>query len=231
MFEDIKKRVCEANKRLFYDKVVILTWGNVSEVDDERSVMVIKPSGVSYDEMTPEDMVVVDLETEKVVEGKYRPSTDAPTHLKLYREYKDMKAIVHTHSTFAVGFAQAGINVPILGTTHADYFYGDVLCTRELSESEVKTDYEKNTANVIIETINKKNYDVVANPGILVKNHGVFTWGKSANKAVENAFVLEEISKMAYLSLQLNKNSNINQYIVEKHYERKHGKNAYYGQK
>ena len=230
MYEEIKERVCEANKRLYQEGIVILTWGNVSEVDKNNSVMIIKPSGVNYDKMLPNDMVVVDLLTEKVIDGKYRPSTDAPTHLKLYKEFKDIKSIVHTHSTYAVAFAQAGINIPILGTTHADYFYGDILCTRELTEKEIQTDYELNTANVIIETIKKAHYDIIANQGILVKNHGVFTWGENAEKAVENAIVLEEISKMTYLSLQLNDNAHINQYIVDKHYERKHGKNAYYGQ-
>lgn len=230
MFKDIKNRVCEANKRLHNEGVVILTWGNISEVDDKHSVMVIKPSGVNYDEMMPEDMVVVDLKTEHIIEGKYRPSTDAPTHLKLYNEFSDIKSIVHTHSTFAVSFAQAGTNIPILGTTHADYFYGDILCTRELSEEEIKSDYEKNTANVIIETIKNNKSNIIANPGILVKNHGVFTWGKNTQKAVDNAIVLEEIAKMAYLTLQINPKACINDYIINKHYKRKHGQNAYYGQ-
>ena len=230
MYENIKQRVCEANKRLYKEGVVILTWGNVSEVDEKRQVMVIKPSGIAYDDMQPKNMVVVDLKTENVIEGEYKPSTDAPTHIRLYKEYHSINSIVHTHSSYAVAFAQAGMNLPILGTTHADYFYGDILCTRELLENEVKANYEKNTANVIIETIKKNNYDIVAKQGILVKNHGVFTWGESAAKAVENAIVLEEIAKMAYLSIQLNSNAKINQYIIDKHYERKHGKNAYYGQ-
>ena len=231
MLEEIKKRVCEANKNLYKSGIVLLTWGNVSEITEDRKHLVIKPSGVNYDEMQPEDMVVVDLDTEKAVESRYLPSTDTPTHIKLYKAFPEIKSIVHTHSTFAVAFAQAGKNIPILGTTHADYFYKDILCTRELSEEEIKSDYESNTANVIIETIKNKNYEVMSAPGILVKNHGVFTWGKSVNKAVENAIVLEEVAKMAYLTLQINSESHINQYIIDKHYERKHGKNAYYGQK
>lgn len=227
MLEDLKRRVCEANLDLFNKGVVIYTWGNVSEIDRTTNLVVIKPSGVSYDNMKPEDMVVVDLDG-NVVEGKWKPSSDTATHLELYKIFKDIGGITHTHSINAVAFAQAGVGIPALGTTHADYFYGGVPCTRELTKDEVENEYEKNTGSVIVETI--KDTNVMAVPAILVKNHGPFTWGKNAADAVYNAVVLENVADMALKTLQINPNSTMNNYILDKHYNRKHGKNAYYGQ-
>lgn len=228
MLENLKKRVCEANLDLFNKGVVIYTWGNVSEIDRETNLVVIKPSGVSYDNMKPEDMVVVDFDG-NVVEGKWNPSSDTATHLELYKNFKDIGGITHTHSINAVAFAQAGTGIPALGTTHADYFYGNVPCTRELTKSEVENEYEKNTGKVIVETI--KDTNVMAIPGILVKNHGPFTWGKNAADSVYNAVVLENVAEMTLKTLQINPDSTMNSYILDKHYNRKHGKNAYYGQK
>lgn len=231
MLEQLKADVCAANLDLVNKGVVIYTWGNVSGIDREKGLVVIKPSGVSYDNMTPDDMVVVDLHTGEVVEGKWRPSSDTPTHLELYRAFETIGGITHTHSINAVSFAQAGMDVPALGTTHADYFWGDVPCTRELTEREVKEAYEANTGAVIIETVKERGYDPVAIPGIVVKNHGPFTWGKNAADSVYNAVVLENVAHMAIKTLMLNRESSIAQYVLDKHYERKHGKNAYYGQK
>ena len=231
MLEDIKQRVFEANIELVKKGLVLYTWGNVSEVDREKGLVVIKPSGVDYDTMKPEDMVVVDLNTGKVVEGKYNPSTDTPTHLELYKRFPEIGGITHTHSTNAVAFAQAGVDIPALGTTHADYFYGNVPCTRELTKEEVENEYEKNTGKVIIEEIKKRGYDVMAIPGIVVRNHGPFAWGKNAAESVYHAVVLEEVSEMAIKTLLINEDAEMRQYILEKHYSRKHGKNAYYGQK
>ena len=229
MLEGLKSRVYKENMNLVKYGLVVLTWGNVSAIDRESGLVVIKPSGVSYDTMTEEDMVVVDLEG-NVVEGKYRPSSDTPTHLYLYKVFPDVGGIVHTHSTHAVAFAQAGRSIPAYGTTHADAFYGNIPCARALSESEIKTDYEKNTGKVIFETFGELDYNAI--PGCLVKNHGPFTWGKSPEKAVENAVTLEEVAKMAGLTEQLNpKTPNVEQHLLDKHYFRKHGKNAYYGQK
>lgn len=192
--------------------------------------MVIKPSGVSYDGMLPEDMVVVSIKTGKVTEGKWKPSSDTATHLELYRHFNNIKAIAHTHSVNAVAFAQAGINIPALGTTHADYFYGDVPCTRELFPHEVMENYEANTGKVIIETIENFGYDPMNIPGIIVKNHGPFTWGCDAANAVHNAVVLEKIAEMDFKTLMLNPSPDMKQYVLDKHYMRKHGQNAYYGQ-
>lgn len=230
MLDELKRKVYEANKELYDKKIVIYTWGNVSGIDRERGLVVIKPSGVKYEDLTPDDMVVVDLYNGQVVEGKLKPSSDTPTHLELYREYKDISGIVHTHSINAVAFAQAGIDIPALGTTHADYFYGSIPCTRDLKKDEVECNYEENTGKVIVETINKRNYNPMAIPGIIVKNHGPFSWGKSPIDAVHNAVVMEYISEMALKTLILNSNSNMNNYILDKHYHRKHGKDAYYGQ-
>ena len=231
MLEQLKAEVCAANLDLVSKGVVIYTWGNVSGIDREKGLVVIKPSGVDYDNMKPEDMVVVDLYTGEVVEGKWRPSSDTPTHLELYKAFPDMGGITHTHSINAVSFAQAGMDIPALGTTHADYFWGDVPCTRELTETEVKEAYEANTGAVIIETVKERGYDVMAIPGIVVKNHGPFTWGKDAAGSVYNAVVMENVAHMAIKTLMLNRESSIAQYVLDKHYERKHGKNAYYGQK
>lgn len=231
MLEELKKSVCEANLDLVNKGVVIYTWGNVSGISDDRKDMVIKPSGVDYDGMSPEDMVVVDIATGESVEGKWKPSSDTKTHLELYRKYQEIKGIVHTHSVNAVAFAQAGMAIPALGTTHADYFYGDIPCTRELTKQEVMEDYETNTGKVIIETVDSGGYDPMAIPGIVVKNHGPFAWGKSPANAVYNAVVMEKVAEMDLKTLQLNPNSVMAQYVLDKHYMRKHGPNAYYGQK
>ncbi len=231
MLESLKERVYQANLELVHKNVVIYTWGNVSGIDREHNLVVIKPSGISYDVMTAEDMVVVDLNTSKVVDGKWNPSSDTPTHLELYRAFKDIGGITHTHSVNAVAFAQAGRDIEALGTTHADYFYGAIPCTRELTKEEVEFDYEINTGRVIVETINKRNYNPMNIPGVVVKNHGPFTWGKDAMDSVHNAVVMETIADMNLKTVLLNPNSNIQQYVMDKHYNRKHGKNAYYGQK
>ena len=212
-------------------KVVIYTWGNVSGISDDRKYMVIKPSGVDYAGMSPDDMVVVSIETGEKVEGKWNPSSDTKTHLALYRKYPEIKGIVHTHSTNAVAFAQAGIDIPALGTTQADYFYGDIPCARELTKGEVESDYEANTGKVIVETIENRRLDPIAVPGIVVKNHGPFAWGKSPENAVYNAVVMEKVAEMDLKTLMLNPNAEMKQYVLDKHYMRKHGPNAYYGQK
>lgn len=230
MLEQLKNQVCSANLELVARGVVIYTWGNVSGISDDRKFMVIKPSGVSYDVMSPNDMVVVDVNSGQRVEGKWNPSSDTKTHLELYRKYSSIKGIVHTHSVHAVAFAQAGISIPALGTTHADYFYGNIPCTRELSQSEVMDDYETNTGKVIIETIENLNFDPMAIPGIIVKNHGPFAWGKNPSNSVYNAVVLEKVAEMALKTLILNPKADIKSYVLDKHYMRKHGPNAYYGQ-
>lgn len=230
MLEELKKEVCNANLELFKKGIVIYTWGNVSGISADRKYMVIKPSGVDYDGMCPEDMVIVDIENGEIVEGKWRPSSDTATHLELYRRYPDIKGIVHTHSINAVAFAQAGKSIPALGTTHADYFYGNIPCTRELYQEEVETEYEINTGKVIIETIDGLGYNIMSIPGVVVKNHGPFTWGKTPSNAVYNAVVLEQIAEMGLKTLIVNPNASIPQYILDKHYMRKHGPNAYYGQ-
>lgn len=231
MLEELKKIVFDANLDLVAKDVVIYTWGNVSGISDNRKYMVIKPSGIDYDRMTADDMVVVDIETGKTVEGKWKPSSDTKTHLELYRKYPSIKGIVHTHSTNAVAFAQAGMDIPALGTTHADYFYGNIPCARELSQKEVESDYETNTGKVIIETIEDRKIDPMAVPGIVVKNHGPFAWGKSPANAVYNAVVMEKVSEMNLKTLALNPNAEMKKYVLDKHYMRKHGPNAYYGQK
>ena len=231
MLEELKTQVCEANLELVARGVVIYTWGNVSGIDRDKGLVVIKPSGVAYDNMTPDDMVVVDLHTGTTVEGKWKPSSDTATHLELYRRYAKIAGIVHTHSVNAVAFAQAGMSIPALGTTHADYFYGDIPCTRELNKSEVEEAYELNTGKVIIETIDKLNIDPIAVPGIVVKNHGPFAWGTSPANAVYNAVVMEKVAEMDLKTLMLNPNAEMKQYVLDKHYKRKHGPNAYYGQK
>lgn len=227
MLEELKKRVYEQNIALVRHGLVVLTWGNVSARDEESGLIVIKPSGVPYDDMRAEDMVVVDPEG-NIVEGKYRPSSDLPTHLCLYANYSSLGGIVHTHSTYATAFAQAGRSITAYGTTHADAFCGDVPCTRELTDAEIDEAYEYNTGRVIVETVTDED----AIPAMLVKNHGVFTWGKTPEKAVENAVTVEEVAKMALLTEQLApKTVRVKQHLLDKHYFRKHGKNAYYGQK
>lgn len=219
-----------ANLDLVQKGVVIYTWGNVSGIDRESGLMVIKPSGVDYDVMGVDDMVVVDVASGKTVEGKWRPSSDTPTHLMLYRAFPALGGVTHTHSAHAVAFAQAGMDIPALGTTHADYFYGPIPCTRELTREEVESAYEENTGRVIIETIGARGYDPLAVPGIVVKNHGPFTWGKDAAASVYHAVVMEKVAEMAIATLTLNPDSAMAQYILDKHYLRKHGPNAYYGQ-
>ena len=231
MLEELKKDVCKNNIELFEKGVVIYTWGNVSGISDDRKFMVIKPSGIGYNEMKPDDMVVVDVQSGNIVEGKMKPSSDTNTHLELYRRYQYVKGIVHTHSVNAVAFAQAGMDIPALGTTHADYFYGPIPCTRELREEEVNENYETNTGKVIIETIEQRGIDPMDIPGIIVKNHGPFTWGESSSEAVHNAVVMDKIAEMGLKTLILNPNAEMKQYILDKHYMRKHGPNAYYGQK
>ena len=227
MLEELKKRVFEQNLALVKNGLVVLTWGNVSARDAETGCIVIKPSGVAYDKMTAADMVVVDAEG-NTVEGDYRPSSDLPTHLYLYKQYPMLGGIVHTHSTYATAFAQSGRAIPAYGTTHADAFYGSVPCARALTNEEIDEAYEWNTGKVIAEAVT----DIEAIPAMLVKNHGVFTWGKSPEKAVENAVTLEEVAKMALLTERLNPTTpEIDQHLLDKHYFRKHGKNAYYGQK
>ncbi len=228
MLEELKLEVFKANMELVKQKLVIYTWGNVSGIDRNKGQVVIKPSGVSYDTMKPEDMVIVDLDG-NIIEGKLRPSSDTATHIALYIAFPDIGGIVHTHSTFAVAWAQACKPIPALGTTHADHFYGEIPCTRILSKNEIENAYEKETGKVIVETFAKINPEHM--PAVLVGNHGPFTWGTTPDKAVYNAVVLEEVAKMAYITYGLGNSKPINQYILDKHFNRKHGKNAYYGQK
>ncbi len=227
MLEQLKKEVLKANLGLVKNGLVLFTWGNVSEIDRETGYVVIKPSGVEYGVMKAEDMVVIDLNG-KVIEGKYRPSSDAPTHLELYKAHPEIGGIVHTHSTYATAFAQAERGIPAYGTTHADYFYGQVPCTRNLEQNEM-TEYEKNTGVVINQTF--KDKDAVAIPACLVAHHGVFAWGKNAGEAVYHATVVEEVAKMAFITENLRPDvKELPKYVADKHYNRKHGKNAYYGQ-
>lgn len=228
MLEELKKKVYEANMELQRKGLVIYTWGNVSGIDREKGLVVIKPSGVDYDTMKAEDMVVLDLNG-NIVEGKYKPSTDTPTHLVMYNTYQNIGGVVHTHSEWATSFAQAGLSIPAFGTTHADYFYGDIPCTRDLTDDEINGEYEKETGNVIVETIGERNPLEV--PAIVVKNHGPFAWGKDPDNAVYNAVVLDKVAQMAYNTMTLNNRVNtVNQTLLDKHYLRKHGANAYYGQ-
>ena len=230
MLEELKKQVDEANMELPKRGLVTFTWGNVSGIDREKGLFVIKPSGVEYEDLTPEDMVVVDLEG-NVVEGKYKPSSDTATHLELYKKYDQIGGVVHTHSTYAVAWAQAGRDIPLYGTTHADYFLGSIPCTRNLTPQEIDEAYEKNTGTVIIETFEERGLNPEYTPGVICKNHGPFTWGKDADQAVYHAVVLEEVAKMALLTEQVNpKVEKAPDCIRDKHFYRKHGANAYYGQ-
>ena len=231
MLEKLKEEVCRANLLLPKYGMVTFTWGNVSAIDRESGLFVIKPSGVEYDVMKPEDMVVVDLEG-NVVEGRYRPSSDTPTHLVFYREFPNIGGVVHTHSTFAVGWAQAGRDIPALGTTQGDYFYGDVPCTRKMTPEEIAGEYELETGNVIVEEFRRRGIDPDQMPGVLVHSHGPFTWGTDAENAVHNAVVLEEVAQMAVLSRMIHPQAErMQQELLDKHYLRKHGPGAYYGQK
>lgn len=228
MLEALKKKVYEANMELPRRGLITYTWGNVSGIDRESGYFVIKPSGVDYEILKPSDMVVMDLEGNKV-EGDYKPSSDTPTHLELYKAFPEIGGIVHTHSPWATSWAQAGRSIPCYGTTHADYFYGSIPCARSLTQGEIENDYEKNTGLVIIETFSGLNPSFV--PGVLCINHGPFTWGKDAIEAVHNAVVLEEVAKMAFQTEQINAQAKpAPDTIKEKHFMRKHGKNAYYGQ-
>lgn len=230
MLEQLKQRVFEANLLLPKYGLITFTWGNVSGIDREKGLIVIKPSGVEYDVMNAGDMVVVELETGKRVEGNLNPSSDTPTHLELYKAFPDIGGIVHTHSRWATIFAQSGMGIPALGTTHADYFYGEIPCTRKMTAEEIKTEYEKETGKVIIERFAGINPDDV--PAVVVHSHGPFTWGKDAMSAVHNAVVLEEVAFMAWHNLSLNSGIKpMQQELLDKHYLRKHGANAYYGQK
>lgn len=235
MLEDLKKKVFDANLQLVKYNLVVLTWGNVSAIDRESGLVVIKPSGVPYDTMTADDMVVMDLDGNKV-EGDLNPSSDTPTHLELYRQFKDIGGIVHTHSSWACSWAQTGRDIPAYGTTHADFANGAIPCARGLTQEEVEGEYELNTGKVIVEEFDKRGISSNECPAVLIHRHGPFTWGKDPFKAVENALVLEEVAKMAYRTeavsaLDSHSDIGIEQYLLNKHYQRKHGKNAYYGQR
>ncbi len=227
MLEALKEKVFQANLDLVKHGLVIFTWGNVSAIDRESGLVVIKPSGVSYEEMRAKQMVVVDLDG-KVVEGNLKPSSDTPTHLVLYNAFPDIGGVVHTHSTYATAWAQAGMDIPNIGTTHADYFAREIPCTRMMTKEEVEGHYELETGHVIVERFKGINPEHV--PGVLVCNHGPFSWGKDANEAVHNAVVMEQCAKMAQLAYSINPNLKMNELLIKKHFFRKHGPGAYYGQ-
>lgn len=230
MLEELKKQVYEANMMLPKYNLVTFTWGNVSGIDRSKGLFVIKPSGVEYEKLLPEDMVVVNLEGKKV-EGHYNPSSDTATHAVLYQRFPQIGGIVHTHSSWATSWAQAGRGIPCYGTTHADYLYGEVPCVRNLTKEEIEEAYEKNTGILIADEFDKRGLDPSATPAVLCKNHGPFTWGADAMEAVHNAVVLEEVAKMALLCERINpENTPAPQELQDKHYFRKHGANAYYGQ-
>lgn len=229
MLEELKEKVFQANLELVRQGLVIYTWGNVSGIDRESGMVVIKPSGVSYDGMKASDMVVVSLETGQVVEGNLNPSSDTPTHLVLYRSFPEIGGVVHTHSTYATAWAQAGMDIPNIGTTHADYFHKDIPCTADMSQEQIKGDYEHETGVAIVDRF--KGMNPVHTPGVLVNHHGPFSWGKTPAEAVYNAKVMEQCAKMAYISFTLNPKTAMDPSLIEKHYNRKHGPDAYYGQK
>ncbi|MBE5844239.1 MAG: L-ribulose-5-phosphate 4-epimerase [Butyrivibrio sp.] len=230
MLEELKQKVYEANILLPKYGLVTFTWGNVSAIDRESGLFVIKPSGVEYDAMTPDDMVVMDLDGNKV-EGKLNPSSDTPTHVEIYKAFKEVGGVVHTHSSYATSWAQAGRSIPCYGTTHADYFYGEIPCVRCLTKEEIEDAYETNTGKLIVSEFERMDKDPVAVPAVLCKNHGVFSWGKDAHEAVHNAVVTEEVAKMAYRCEVINPRvMPAPQELQDKHYYRKHGANAYYGQ-
>lgn len=230
MLDTLKTEVLKANLDLVKYGLVLLTWGNVSAYDEETGLVVIKPSGVSYDTMTADNMVVVDLNGNRV-EGTFNPSSDTPTHLELYKKFSGVKAIVHTHSKWATSWAQSNRDIPALGTTHADNFYGKIPCTRRMKDEEIKGEYEKETGKVIIETFSDRSIDPLEVGAVIVANHGPFSWGTSCSKAVENSLVMEYIAEMAYIAIHLNPKVDIQQTLLDKHFQRKHGKNAYYGQR
>lgn len=225
----LKEKVFQANLELVRQGLVIYTWGNASGIDREKGIVVIKPSGVDYDSMTPDDMVAVDMLTGEVVDGTLNPSSDTPTHLALYRAFPNIGGVVHTHSTYATAWAQAGMDIPNIGTTHSDYFHMDIPCTETMASGQIKGEYELETGNVIVKRFEGLEPDHT--PGVLVRNHGPFTWGKTPAEAVYNAKVLEQCAHMAFVSLLLNPQTSMNPELVEKHYLRKHGAGAYYGQK
>lgn len=230
MFNALKKRVLDANLQLPKYGLVTFTWGNVSEIDRDKGVIAIKPSGVEYCDMTVNDIVVLDLDG-NIYEGTMNPSSDTKTHIEIYKAFKDVGGIVHTHSRFATMWAQAGADIPALGTTHADYFYGDIPCTRQLTPTEIADEYEKNTGLVIVEEFARRGIDPNAVPSAIVSGHAPFSWGKNATDAVHNAVVLEEIANMAIGTRSINSGIRIQKELSDKHYNRKHGKDAYYGQK
>jgi len=230
MLKKLKLEVYEANISLVQNGLVLLTWGNASALDEKTGFVVIKPSGVDYKTMKPDDMVVVDLEG-RIVEGKLKPSSDTPTHLEIYREFKGVKALVHTHSKWATAFSQSRTDIPCLGTTHADNFYGDIPCTRLMTSSEIKQDYERNTGMVIVETFRERGLDPLQVGAVIVANHGPFSWGNTCKKAVENSIVMEYAAEMAFIATMRNPETSIQQDLIDKHFLRKHGDNAYYGQK
>lgn len=231
MLEALKQQVCQANLLLPKYQLITFTWGNVSGIDREQGLMVIKPSGVEYDHMTPEDMVVVDLKSGERVEGRWKPSSDTDTHLVLYRTFPELGGVVHTHSRWATSFAQAGQGIPALGTTQGDYFYGEIPCTRKMTPEEIAGSYELETGHVIVQTFHEKKIDPMQVPGVLVHSHGPFVWGTSPEEAVHNAVVMEEVAFMDYHALMLNPDlPSMQQELLDKHYLRKHGPSAYYGQ-
>ncbi len=227
MLEQLKEKVFQANLDLVKHGLVVFTWGNVSAIDREKELVVIKPSGVAYDKMKAKDMVVLNMYGQ-LVEGKLKPSSDAATHLVLYRQFKNIGGVVHTHSEWATSWAQAGKGIPAIGTTHADYFYGEIPCTRKMTNEEIAGEYELETGKVIVDRFKELNPDQI--PGVLVNNHGPFSWGTDAKDAVHNAVVMEEVAKMTFRSLQLNPETKMDQILLDKHFLRKHGKDAYYGQ-
>jgi L-ribulose-5-phosphate 4-epimerase len=227
MLEALKEEVFKANLDLVKHGLVIFTWGNVSAIDRSTGLVVIKPSGVSYEAMKAEDMVVVDLDG-KVVEGKLKPSSDTASHLVFYKAFQNIGGVVHTHSTYATAWAQAGCDIPNIGTTHSDYFSASIPCTRDMTQAEVEGEYELETGNVVVERFEELNPDFI--PGVLVKNHGPFSWGKNAHDAVHNAVVMEQVAKMAYIAYGVNPDLTMNENLIKKHFYRKHGPNAYYGQ-
>lgn len=229
MLEKLKKDVFDANLNLVKHGLVIFTWGNASAIDRESGWIVIKPSGVSYDAMTPDDMVIVDMKG-KTVGGKLKPSSDTPTHIALYNSFPEIGGIAHTHSTFATAWAQAGKDIPLMGTTHADYFEHDIPCTRDMTSAEINGDYETETGNVIVEKFHSSSINPNHTPGVLVKNHGPFAWGKTVSEAVLHAVVLEQVAKMAHIAVTLNPQFTMTNFLAEKHFSRKHGAKKYYGQ-
>ncbi len=228
MLEQLKEEVCRANLDLVKHGLVIFTWGNVSAIDREQGLVVIKPSGVDYDDMKASDMVVVDLDG-RIVEGTLRPSSDTATHLEIYKAFPEVGGIVHTHSTYATAWAQAGRDIPNIGTTHADYFHRAIPCTADMTADQMEA-YERHTGTVIVRRFVEAGMNPMHTPGVLVKNHGPFAWGKDAHEAVHNAVVMEQVAKMAFVAYQVNPALGMNELLIEKHYSRKHGANAYYGQ-